>query len=373
MWAEIRKLFPICERCVYLNNAGVCPPSLRVLEALEAHHRNHALHGWGKVRAEIAGTEVRIKEILAGLLGCKPSSIALVHNTSEGMSIVAQGLSWRPGDVVVGLDREYPANVYPWVNLQAKGVRHVRLRPTHSNEDIVLLESSLDPSVKVVAVSAVDWCTGHVYDLARLGEACRERGIWLVADVAQAMGTVPVDAASTHAAALAGSAWKGLTGPLGVGVFYCSDPLLERLSLSFVGTDTVVHPQSYLDYRFTPKPDASRFQFSTPNVNDWVHLRAALELLNQIGFEKVRGRILELTSILQQGLERKGYAVAGSTRPAERSGILSFRREGLDARRKAAELAGRGIVVVERDGFVRVSPHVYNNEEDMDRLLRALD
>lgn len=372
MWDKIRRLFPIHEHCVYLNNAGVCPASIRVLDALEGYHRTHALYGWKKLQAEYRKTGARIKELLSGLLRCEPSSIALVHNTSEGMNIVAQGLSWRPGDVVLGLDREYPANVYPWWNLQSKGVRYVQIEPTRSDEDLSALESRMDSAVRVVAISAVDWCSGHVYDLSRLGEACRKRGILLVVDVAQALGTVPLDAEGTHAAAMAGSAWKGLMGPVGVGIFYCSGHLLDRLSLTFVGTDTVVDAQNYLDYRLLPKPDASRFEFSTANVNDWIYLHASLELLNEIGFENVRLRVLALNTFLREGLERKGYAVLGSARPEKQSGILSFRRQGMDVRAKVAELSGRDIVVVERDGFIRVSPHVYNNEEDLERLLREL-
>jgi selenocysteine lyase/cysteine desulfurase len=161
-------------------------------------------------------------------------------------------------------------------------------------------------------------------------------------------------------------------GPVGVGIFYCSGHLLDRLSLTFVGTDTVVDAQNYLDYRLLPKPDASRFEFSTANVNDWIYLRASLELLNEIGFENVRLRVLALNTFLREGLERKGYAVLGSARPEKQSGILSFRRQGMDVRAKVAELSGRDIVVVERDGFIRVSPHVYNNEEDLERLLREL-
>jgi len=372
MWKEIRELFPIHERVVYLNNAGVAPPSVRVLEALETYHRTHAQYGALRLFGEYSHLGGRIREILGGLLGCAPASIALTRNTSEGMNIVAQGLPWSEGDTVLGLGREYPANVYPWWNLVRRGVRVVRLEPTNSGRDIDALEARMDAQTRVLAVSPVDWCTGYVHDLERLGEVCRRRGVLLVVDTAQTAGIVPLDMGRSGAAALAGSAWKWLMGPVGLGLFACSPELLERLDLVFVGTNTVRGDRDYLNYDFTPKPDASRFQFSTANYNDWVYFLASLEVLEEIGFGRVRERVLSLTGILREGLAGKGYEVLGSPRPEERSGIVSFRRGDLDARSKVAELMEKGIVTAERDGAVRVSPHIHNNEDDLERLLDAL-
>jgi selenocysteine lyase/cysteine desulfurase len=372
MWDEIRKLFPIHEHCTYLNNAGVAPPSLRVLESLDAYHRDHALYGVHKLLPKFMDTGTRIKEILAELLQCPSSCIALTHNTSEGMNIVAQGFPWKEGDCVLGLDREYPANVYPWWNLENKGVRHLRLKPTHSDKDLSALKSGMDDKVRMVAVSAVDWCSGYVLDLSDLGEFCRDKEVLLVADVAQALGVIPLNPETTGVAAMAGSGWKWLMGPIGIGVFYCHPSLMEQLELVYVGTDTVVESHNYLDYRFEPKSDASRFEFSTPNVNDWVYLLASLRLLREIGFENIRQRIGHLNAYLRAGLEQKGLHLRGSEKVEEQSGIVAFWREDLDAPEETRRLASQDIVVAARDGAIRISPHVFNNEEDIDRLLKAL-
>lgn len=372
MWDEIRELFPIHEHCTYLNNAGVAPPSLRVLEAVSAYHRAHALYGFQGAASRYKDTGTKIKEILAGLLRSSPSRLALIRNTSEGMNIVAQGFPWTRGDCVLGLDREYPANVYPWWNLEKKGVRHLRLKPTHSVQDLSDLKRNIDSNVRMVAVSAVDWCSGYVLDLHDLGDRCRLKGAVLVVDIAQALGVVPLNPETAGVAAMAGSGWKWLMGPVGVGVFYCHPGLMEKLDLVYVGTDTVVESHRHLDYRFEPKPDASRFEFSTPNVNDWVYLLASLELLREIGFEEVRRRIRHLTSCLRAGLARKGLHVRGSEDEAEQSGIVSFWREDLDSIQETRRLASEGIVVAARDGAIRVSPHIFNNEQDIDRLLKAL-
>jgi selenocysteine lyase/cysteine desulfurase len=372
MWDEIRKLFPIHEHCTFLNNAGVSPPSTHVLEALEAYHREHALYGFHKAALGFKDTGTEIKQILAEFLQCSPSCIALTHNTSEGMNIVAQGFPWKRGDCVLGLDLEYPANVYPWWNLEKRGVRHLRLKPTHSAEDLTELKNNMDDQVRMVAVSAVDWCSGYVLDLADLGEFCRDRDVLLVVDMAQALGVIPLNPEAFGIAAMAGSGWKWLMGPVGLGVFYCHPTLMEKLELVYVGTDTVVESHKYLDYRFEPKPDASRFEFSTPNVNDWIYLLAAVRLLRQIGLENVRKRILSLNAYLRDGLLKKGLHVRGSVEEQEQSGILSFWREDLDASEEARRLGGKDIFVAARNDAIRVSPHIYNNEEEMDRLLAAV-
>ena len=372
MWNEIRKLFPIHEHCTYLNNAGVAPPSTRVLESLEAYHREHALYGFHKSIIKHMNTGTEIKEILAEFLDCSPSCIALTHNTSEGMNIVAQGYPWKDHDCILGLDLEYPANVYPWWNLEKRGVRHLRLKPTHSAEDLAALKNNLNDQVRMVAVSAVDWCSGYVLDLAGLGEFCRRRGVMLVVDMAQALGVVPLSPEAAGIAAMAGSGWKWLMGPVGLGVFYCDPSLMEQLELVYVGTDTVVESHKYLDYRFEPKPDASRFEFSTPNVNDWVYLLAAIRLLREIGLQNVRERILSLNTYLRQGLTNKGFHVRGSERQEEQSGILSFWREDLHVTEEARRLAAQDIFVAARDGAIRVSPHIFNNEEDLNRLLNSI-
>jgi selenocysteine lyase/cysteine desulfurase len=372
MWDEIRKLFPIHEHCTYLNNAGVAPPSTRVLESLEAYHRDHALYGFHKAAVKYKDTGTELKAILAQLLGCSPSCIALTHNTSEGMNIVAQGYPWNEGDCILGLDLEYPANVYPWWNLEKRGVRHLRLKPAHSAEDMATLKDNIRVPVRMVAVSAVDWCSGFVLDLADLGEFCHRRDVLLVVDMAQALGVIPLEPETTGISAMAGSGWKWLMGPVGVGVFYCHADLMEQLELVYVGTDTVVEAHKYLDYRFEPKPDASRFEYSTPNVNDWVYFLAALQLLQEIGFENVGRRILALNAYLREGLRRKGLHLRGSEAPEEQSGIVSFWREDLDARQETRRLASQDIMVAARDGAIRVSPHIFNNEEDLDRLLNSI-
>jgi len=197
-------------------------------------------------------------------------------------------------------------------------------------------------------------------------------GVILVVDMAQGLGVVPLDPEKARVSAMAGSAWKWLMGPVGLGIFFCHPSLMDRLPLTFVGTNTVVNATKYLNYDFTPKADASRFEFSTPNFNDWLYFLTSLKLLQEIGFQNVRERIFFLTSYLREGLIRKGFRIPGSIRPEAQSGIVAFGRKGFNVKEAVHRLADRNIVVAERNGFIRVSPHIYNNEEDLDCLLKAL-
>jgi len=254
MWGEVRELFPIHRSCVYLNNAGVSPPSVRVLEALDAYHRHHATHGAPGLMARYRDTGARIKRILGELLACPPSHIALIHNTSEGMSILAQGLEWSPGDIVLGLQREYPANVYPWWNLEARGVQYVQIPATGSPEDFPLIERAMNERVRVVSVSGVNWCTGHVADLERLGRLCFHWNAILVVDVAQSLGVVPHHPEASGVAAMAGSAWKWLMGPLGLGIFYCRPDLTSS-------------PSRTPDGSSSPRPTSTTGSICSPRWN----------------------------------------------------------------------------------------------------------
>ena len=234
MWDDVRELFPVHRNCVYLNNAGVSPPSLRVLEALQTYHSCHAQHGAMVLRDRYGSTARRIKGLLSTLLQCDAGRLALTHNTSEGMSILAQGLDWEPGDKVLGLGSEYPANVYPWRNLEHRGVVYEQVGTTGDGNDLARLEQNVTDQVRLVTVSAVNWCTGTVPDLERLGRACAESGAMLVVDTAQALGVVRVEPDRIGASAMAGSAWKWLMGPMGVGIFYCTPSVLNRVNLVFV-------------------------------------------------------------------------------------------------------------------------------------------
>jgi selenocysteine lyase/cysteine desulfurase len=267
---------------------------------------------------------------------------------------VASGLSWRPGDSVVTTDLEFPANMYPWMNLRERGVEVRVVRSEDGRVPTERLVEACDATTRVVAISYVQFSTGFRSDLAALAEHCRPRGIMLVTDAIQAVGALPVD---VH--------------ELGVD-FYCRRELLERLRPTEVGQASVVERGSYLDYQFELLPSAARFECGVVNMQGVPGLQAALDLMIKVGRERIGERILRLNQRLADGLGARGYRLASPRAASEQSGIVSFRHDGFESAMVRERLHAAGVIVSLREGLVRVSPHFYNVEEDVERLLEAL-
>jgi selenocysteine lyase/cysteine desulfurase len=314
----------------------------------------------------------RLRAMMAEFIGADVDEIALTKNTPEGLSIVASGLGWRPGDSVVTTDLEFPANMYPWLNLQERGVE-VRIVPSENGRvPAERLIEAVDATTRVVAVSYVQFSTGFRADLARLAEFCRPRGVYLVTDAMQAVGALPVDVRALGVDFLSCASHKWLLGPFGMGWFYCRRELLERLRPTEVGQGSMVERASYRDYRLEFVPSAARFECGVVNQGGVLGLQAALDLFNAVGRERVRDQILALNERLAEGLAARDYRILSSRIDGERSGILSFDSERHDSAALRERLHQADVIVSLREGAVRVSPHFYNSADDVDRLLGAL-
>ena len=370
--AAWRALFPITQRYAYLNHAGVGPLPTRSVAALEAFVRRQAEYG-SEAWPNAAETVERIRARTAAFIGATPDEVAFCKHTSEGISFVAAGLDWRPGDNVVLSEYEFPSNAIPWLNVRDRGVevRFVPARPGGLTpaEDLI---AAIDGRTRVVAVSWVMFCTGYRVELAALAEAAHARGAWLVVDSMQGLGGIPFAARDWGVDAMASGGAKWLLGPPGVGIFYVRPELAERLRLHEAGPWTVPHRPSWLDRTFDPHPNARRFESSFVNLLGLVGLEVALDLLDEVGRDAVWARILALTDRLIAGLDARGYQLFGPRDAAHRSGIVCFRHPARRPEEVEAALRAAGVVVVVREGSVRASPHFYNDETDIDRLLDAL-
>jgi cysteine desulfurase/selenocysteine lyase len=368
---EYRALFPITERFAYLDHAALGPLARPVVEAQQAFLEQQATLG-SEATAGHRAAKDRLRRSMAEFIGAHPEEIALTKNTPEGLSIVASGLGWRPGDSVVTSDLEFPANMYPWLNLREKGVE-VRIVPSEDGRvPAERLMEAVDATTRVLAISLVQFSTGFRSDLARLADFCRPRGVFLVTDAMQAVGALPIDVHALGVDFLACASHKWLLGPFGMGWFYCRRELLERLRPTEVGQGSMVERASYLDYQVDFVPSAARFECGVVNMGGVLGLQASLDLFNEVGRERVRDQILGLGDRLADGLLARGYEVVSSRADGERSGILSFRRERHDSAALRERLRQAGVIVSLREGLVRVSAHFYNNVDDVDRLLAAL-
>src|SRR5437016_6391300 len=368
---DMRTLFPIAPRYAYLDHAAIAPLSTPVRSTMEVFlgrltEEPFDLAHWERLRGQV---RVRVAELLA----VGPESIAFTKNTTSGLGLVAAGLDWEAGDNIVGVDREFPANIYPWMGLKRKGVELRLNRPEQGRIDLKALARLCDRRTRVVAISAVQFWSGFRTDLDALRTALKGHDALLVVDAIQAAGAMHLDLSSAPVDFLCAGAQKWLLGPIGVGFAYVGPRMLERLNPVTIGTDSVVRDEEYFQYDLTLKPGARRFEEAAPNYPGILGMGAAVNLLLRAGSRAVEEVVLRLADRLRDELPRRGYElVLKPTLPSERSGIVSFRHPRMVPAELQTRLREAGVIVSLRSDFLRASAHYYNSDEDLDRLLEAL-
>jgi cysteine desulfurase / selenocysteine lyase len=310
---------------------------------------------------------------LAGrLIHAEPLDIAFIKNTSEGIGIVAEGLPWQAGDNVVTAADEYPANIYPWMNLKSRGVE-IRLVPSREGRiGIDDVRKMMDGRTRLVSLSAVEFASGFRNDLDAVGALCRERGVLFFVDAIQGLGVLPLDVQQTPIDFLAADGHKWLLGPEGAGIFYIRRDLVERLHPVDIGWNSVIHARDFSRIDFLLKPHAGRWESGSLNVAGIVALGASMELLLEIGIAAIRDRVLELTDYLCARAAEAELSVFSSREPSEKSAIVSLVPPGDDLRGLVRRCREQGIVINQRAGRLRVSPHFYNNNAELDRFIACV-
>jgi selenocysteine lyase/cysteine desulfurase len=372
--ARLRAEFPVTSEWVYLNHAGIGPLSRGAAGRMGELARTVA--GTGDRRWPERNEECeRVRRQVARLLGARAAhEVAFVGNTSEGLSAVGWGVDWRSGDNVVGPEPEFPSDVYPWMSLAPLGVEYRRVPERDGRVEPADLVAAIDARTRVVAVSWVQYASGHRLDLAPLRQACDAAGALLVVDAIQGVGALAfdVEAAGADVCALASHKW--LLGPEGLGILYVSDRIIERLRSTRHGWRSVASRYEWVELDPTPAPGALRFEAGTLNVYGIHVLGASVDLLLGLGMAAVEARVLALAERAARGLTDRGFALAEPRRaPGETSGIVAATHPARSAEELAPALAERNIVVAARAGRLRAAPHVYNTEEEIDRFLGALD
>jgi len=370
-------LFPILNEWAFFNHAGVCPLPRPVVEALRMY----------TARAESAAylgaswyqdiEKLRIES--ASLIGCHRDEIAFVKNTSEGISIVANGIDWQFGDRIVTTNVEYPANIYPWMEVaRSRGVKLVMIEeedgPLETRHVPIekILKAAAEPRTKLVTLSHVEFASGQRHDLARIGQFCSERDILFCVDAIQSLGVLPLNVSDMYIDFLSADGHKWLLGPEGAGIFYCRRPMIEHLRPLMVGWMNVVNAMDYGNYEYTLRADAGRFECGTHNVAGLLALRASLLMLQSVGISAIAERVKLLGDILIAGLRKKGYRVISPRLGETWSGIVSFSSPTLNHEKIFQDLRTKHIEIALREGRLRCSPHFYNTEAQIQRLLTAL-
>jgi selenocysteine lyase/cysteine desulfurase len=293
--------------------------------------------------------------------------------------MIASGLRWQPGDMILSAECEFPSNVYPWLNLQEQGVQvHlVKMRENRIAVEDVL--SSITERTRLVSLSLVEFSTGYRNAIATIARYCHERGIICGIDAAQALGVLDIDVHMLGVDYLAAVSHKWLLSPHTTGILYVADELLAQLHTTRKGWFSVEAPYDFFNFEQPLKAGMARFEHSTPNGLAILGLDAALGIFECIdgGMAAVEERILGLTSNAIAGLERLGYPVVSPQDDGERSGIVCFKlhpdRQDINSQQLVDELASRNIHVAARGDVVRISPHFYNTLEEIHVLLNVLE
>lgn len=367
----IREKFPITRNYNFQNHAAVAPLCLPAAEAMCGFAREMAASAY--LEGTYYRSADRTRQAAARLINAHVDEVTFVKNTCEGINYVANGIHWITGDNVVSTTMEFPANVYPWMNLEQRGVALKRVADDDGRIPFDRLAGAIDKRTRLVAISAVQWSNGFRMDLARLGELCKTRGVLLFVDAIQSIGVHPMDVQAANVDFLSCGAHKWLLGPEGVGIFYCKRELLEHLRASEPGYMCMKHGYESSELRFDLHDDARRFDSGSYNQAGIAALGASLAFLLEVGIEYIQYRVKQNTDLLVEGLRSKGWKVFSPRTASEWSGIVSFAsdKHDMDAVRKHLRSEFK-IIVANRVGRLRASPHFYNSPDEMRQLIDAL-
>jgi len=365
--ADFRELFPVTRNLIYFNHAALGPLSVRAAEAMEQFVRDQrdygALH-WKKWYAE----DARFRESAATLIGADAGEIAILKNTSEGLSFVAQGLNWREGDNVVTTALEFASNWTPWKRLETRGVE-CRVASSFDASDI---EALIDGRTRLVTVSAVAFHNGAVADLEAIGELCARKNVRFCVDAIQALGVLPLDVRKAKIDFLAADGHKWTCGPESAAIFYVSAGRRDELEVLETGWTNVNRQGKFINTSVELLPDARRFEAGSLNTAGVYGMRAAIDLALEIGIDVIREHALRVATLLADGLESIGWTVA-SPRPIA-SPIIGATPPDVEKsiRWYHGKIEEKGIISAPREGLLRLSPHYYNDEDEVARVLDAL-
>jgi cysteine desulfurase / selenocysteine lyase len=356
------------ERIAHLCTGGEAP-WLRSHD--QAAARMGALKSAGMAgRQQLFAVYERAKSRAARMLGVEPARVAFLAHSSEGLNQAVKSVVWRPGDNVVFADLEYPSLIYPAAVLEELGVepRVVRTRGHYLALDE--LAKSVDRRTRLILVSQVSYLTGQRVDLARCAEIARGAGAWLAVDATHALGVAPVPGELCDF--VVSSCYKWLLATHGVGIFAYNPSRVGDIEPATMGWHSVLHRGGYDDPLKMPlRPDASRLEAGNPNFLGLFVLDNALGVHEGLDRAAALEYVLDLSGELRHSLVERGFPVITPEAREERAGNVCFLEP--DAQGLADRLADRGVLVWGGEGRIRVSTHVYNDGEDVGRLLEALD
>jgi cysteine desulfurase / selenocysteine lyase len=368
---NIRKEFPVTDEVIFFDHARVAPLPERLRKMVTAFIDDAT--DFGTVHYETWMLELECtRKKFAQLINADMDEVAFIKNTSEGISIVANGFDWQPGDNVVIPDIEFPANVYPWWNLKQKGVETRMVKSIAGRVLFDDLAKQVDDRTRILSISSVECNSGFRSDLNRIGAFCREKGVLFFVDAIQSLGVLPMDVKKDYIDFLSADGHKWMLSVEGLGGFYISKEMIDRIRPVTMGWGNVINAENFMDYDFTLKKDAKKFEEGTPNTMSIHAFGAALDLLLETGIGNIENRVMNLGDCIIAELNRRDIKIYSSTISEERSGNISFTLNK-DVDPLYSFMMVNKVKLTVRDGLVRLSPHFYNNEDEILKFFDLLD
>jgi len=367
--------FPVNDQCMYLNHAAVAPWPKCTSEAVQQFAIENCQTGaqgyltWLK-------KEQKLRTKLALLVGSKNEDcIALVKNTSEALSIVAYGLDWQTGDIILISDDEFPSNRIVWESLAQKFgviVKQVHISAEDPEAEILEAINSAVNKPKLISISAVQYASGIKLDLAKLGEACHSNNVLFCVDAIQAVGAMEFKCDEWHIDFAMADGHKWMLGPEGLGFFFVKTNHIKNMNLYQYGWHMIEGAGDFSIKDWQPANNARRFECGSPNMLAGYALEASTDLLLEIGLDKVAVEIENNHAYLLRQLQHLGADILSPLDSNMRAGILTFKFSGIDSAELYQKLMGNDVVCANRGGGVRFSPHFHTTKKCMDNAINVL-
>lgn len=366
--------FPICRNRIFMSHAAVAALPRVVADAVIRFAEESAanLQNFGEVLKSLQ--EARASA--ARLIGSSPDEVALIGPTSLGLSLFANGIDWQPGDEVICYLDDYPANVYPWLNLRSRGVTIRLLQPAESGAITPeLVADALTPKTRLVALASCNFVSGYRIDLDAIGKLLREKGILFSVDAIQTLGAFPMTV--DYVDFLSADAHKWMLGPLAIGIVYVRKECFDLCRPTLLGSWNIKAPGYVAREEIEFQPTAQRYEPGAMNLLGISGMKAGIDLLLGIGISHVSERILAIRARLVEGLQRTGFIILGPGGGPNASGIATVSRPGTNMQALFDRLTSEHIVCSPRQDrqsrqYIRFSPHFYNTEAEVDRVLEVL-
>jgi len=376
----MKSYFQLDEKLIHLNHAAVAPWPVVTRDAVIAFANENVAIGSQRYDNWLK-TEQQLKQRLALLINAQSTDeIAILKNTSEGLSLIAQGLSFNAGDNIVIPAEEFPSNKIVWQALETRGVE-IRLVPVQNSEEPELaLINATDAHTRLLSCSSVQFARGLLLDLSIIGKACKQRDVLFCVDAIQSLGAMVFDAQACFADFVVADGHKWMCGPEGTALFYCRKEIQDRLQLTQFGWHMLKDAFDFSSQNETLPlqqkiaTGAQRFESGSPNMTGITALNASLGMLLEIGIKKVQTRVLENTDyLLNQLASVTDINILSPTTPGKYAGIVTFQKLNINNIKLYQHLQNNNVLCAYRGDGIRFSPHFYTEIKVLDKALKLVN